>query len=129
MSKTPTEESLIWAECAAEAALSKKAVDVKIIEVKQTLVIVDYFVIASAENAIQFKAIIEAIEEAMRKQYGIKPIGREGIESGTWALLDFGDVVVHIFLPETRDFYRLESLYNDAKIITCEESETVPATS
>lgn len=125
MTRKPTEEAFVWAECAAEAALSKKAHDVRIVQVGPALIIVDYFVIATAENSIQFKAITEAVEEALRKEYGLKPIGREGVESASWALLDFGDVVVHVFAPETRDFYRLESLYNDAQITAYEEAEVV----
>ncbi len=119
MEKEQTEEALTWAQCAAEATLSKKATDVVIIKVKPTLVIVDYFVIATAANPLQLKAVTDAVEDALREQYKLKPIGREGMTSDNWVLLDFGDIVVHIFTPETRDFYRLETLYNDAEIITC----------
>jgi len=109
-----------WAECAAQAALEKKASDVLIIKVKPTLIIVDYFIVATADNPLQFNAVIESVEDALRIDYGLKPIGREGLTSASWVLLDYGDIVVHIFAPATRDFYRHETLYNDAEITTFE---------
>ena len=121
MKNTIAGEPLRWAECAAEGALSKKASDVVIIKVKPTLVIVDYFIIATADNPLQFNAVVEAVEDALRKEYSLKPIGREGTEIASWALLDYGDIVVHVFTPATRDFYRLETLYNDAEIIEVKE--------
>jgi ribosome-associated protein len=121
MKKTIAGEPINWAECAAQAALSKKASGVTAIKVKPTLVIVDYFVVATANNPLQMNAIIDAIEDALRNDYGLKPIGREGLPGGHWVLLDYGDIVVHVFTPETRDFYRLDTLYNDAEIKTYEE--------
>lgn len=120
MIKTVTGEPLVWAECAAKAALSKKASEVMAIKVKPALVIVDYFILATADNPLQLSAIVGAVEDALRIEYGLKPIGREGIQGVGWVLLDYGDIVVHIFTPETRAFYRLETLYNDAETITYE---------
>lgn len=122
MTKEQIEESFVWAQCAAQAALSKKASDVMIIEVKPALVIVDYFVVATADNALQLRAVVEAVEEALLKEYKLKPLGHEGLDAATWALLDFGDFVVHVFTPETREFYRLETLYNDAHQISVQEA-------
>ncbi|MDR1088240.1 MAG: ribosome silencing factor [Coriobacteriales bacterium] len=110
-------ESLVWAECAAEAALSKKATDVLIIKVEPLLAIVDYFVMATADNLLHLKAVAEKVEEALREEYGIKPIGREGVASASWILLDYGDIVVHIFVSAARDFYDLEALFSDAELI------------
>ncbi|GHT79066.1 ribosomal silencing factor RsfS [Actinomycetota bacterium] len=110
-----------WAIIAAQAALEKKAKDVLVQEVKKTLVIVDYFVIASGENNRQITAICDAVEEALLNKANLKPIGREGLEKQDWVLLDYGDFVVHVFLSATRDFYRLDSLYNDAPLITIPE--------
>jgi len=117
LKKVVVGEPIHWAECAAKAAQSKKASEVVIINVKPTLVILDYFIVATADNALQFNAVIEAVEDALRENCGLKPIGREGVNSVSWVLLDYGDIVVHVFNPTTRDFYRLETLYNDAEQI------------
>jgi len=117
LKKTVVGESRAWAQCAAEATLNKKASDVLLINVKPTLIIVDYFVLASAENPLQLNAMVEAAEEALRTNYGMKPIGREGVNSGSWVLLDYGDIVIHLFTTTTRDYYRIETLFNDSVII------------
>ncbi len=74
----------------------------------------DYFVICSGRNDRQVKTIAEEVEDQLREELKIKPIGREGVREARWILLDFGDVVVHIFQPDERDFYRLERLWSDA---------------
>ncbi len=102
---------------AAKAADAKKASDIMVQEVGGLITITDYFVIATAANNRQVEAIIDAIEEDEREQAGVKPIHREGTGDGMWALLDYGDFVVHVFQPETRDYYRLEALWNDAPVI------------
>jgi ribosome-associated protein len=106
-----------WALIAARAADAKKATDIIIQEVRDVLLITDYFVIATGANNRQVDAICEAIEAALRESAGIKPIGREGEDDLTWVLLDYGDFVVHVFQPELRDFYRLEALWSDVPII------------
>lgn len=102
---------------AAKAADEKKATDIMVQEVKDLVSVTDYFVIATASNNRQVEAIIDEIEEQERKQAGIKPLHREGTEDGLWALLDYGDFIVHVFQPETREYYRLEALWNDAPVI------------
>lgn len=107
-------------ECAiiaAVAADAKKATDLMVQEVRELISVTDYFVIATAANNRQVDAIVDAIEEAERKEAGIKPLHREGTRDGMWALLDYGNFVVHVFQPETRDYYRLEALWNDAPVI------------
>lgn len=111
--KTSRERALI----AAKAADEKKATDILVQEIGVLSSVADYFVIATAANNRQVDAIIEAIEEAERKQAGVKPLHREGLDAGSWALLDYGDVVVHVFQPEMRDYYRLEDLWNDVPVI------------
>lgn len=111
-------------ECAiiaAKAADAKKATDLMVQEVRELISVTDYFVIATAANNRQVDAIIDAIEEAERKEAGIKPLHREGTNDGMWALLDYGSFVVHVFQPETRDYYRLEALWNDAPVIDLAE--------
>ncbi len=103
-----------WALIAARAADEKKATEIMAIEVADLLVVTDYFVIATGKTPIQVRAIADEVEERLREEAGLKPIGREGVSEGTWVLLDFGDLVVHVFQPQERDFYRLEKLWGDA---------------
>lgn len=102
---------------AAQAADEKKATDIMVQEVKDLISVTDYFVIATAANNRQVQSIIDEIEEKVRVEGGAKPLHREGTLDGAWALLDYGDFVVHVFQPETRDYYRLEALWNDAPVI------------
>lgn len=103
-----------WALIAAEAAASKKAEDIVALNVADLLVVTDYFVIASGRTNIQVRAIADEIEEQLRERGGIKPIGREGQAEAKWILIDYGDLVIHVFQPEERGFYRLEKLWGDA---------------
>ena len=86
-------------------------------EVKELIGVTDYFVIATASNNRQVEAIIDEVEEKLRIEAGIKPLHRETTSDGSWELLDYGHIVVHVFQPETRDHYRLEALWNDAPVV------------
>ncbi len=112
-STTPREYALI----AARAADEKKATDIMVQEVGDLIGVTDYFVIATASNNRQVEAIIDEIEDALREQAQVKPLHREGTQDGTWSLLDYGAIVVHVFQPETREYYRLEARWNDAPVI------------
>ncbi|MHB9002990.1 MAG: ribosome silencing factor [Coriobacteriia bacterium] len=107
-------ESREIALVAAEAAGDKKALDIMALDVAELLVVTDYFVICTGNTDQQVRAIADEIEEQLRVKCKIKPIGREGQSEGKWVLLDFVDVVVHVFQPAERDFYRLEKLWSDA---------------
>lgn len=98
---------------AAHAAAEKKATDVTALYVGETLVVTDYFLIATGANDRQVHAIADAVEDALREQ-GVKPIGREGERELKWVLLDYGDFVVHVFQATEREFYRLEKLWGDS---------------
>jgi ribosome-associated protein len=98
---------------AARAAVAKQAEDVLVLEVGGIIVITDYFVICTAGSTRQIRAVIDAVEEAARG-LGVKPVRREGEPDAGWWLLDFIDVVVHVFGPEERDYYQLERLWSDA---------------
>lgn len=115
MTQTPTAKEC--ALIAARAADEKKATDIMMQEVKDLISVTDYFVIATAANGRQVDAIIDEIEEQERVQANVKPLHREGTTDGLWALLDYGNFVVHVFQPETREYYRLEALWNDAPVI------------
>lgn len=99
---------------AARAASDKKATEIVVIDVAELLVVTDYFVVCTGNTDIQVRAIAEEIEDQLREQGGIKPMGREGVSEGKWVLLDFGDLVAHVFQPDERDFYRLDKLWGDA---------------
>lgn len=99
---------------AASAAAEKKAEDIVVLDVADTLVITSYFVIATGRSDRQVRTIADEVEDAVRERAGVKPIGREGEREGRWVLLDFGEVVVHVFQPDEREFYRLEKLWGDA---------------
>lgn len=103
-----------YALLAAEAALDKNADDVIILDVAPVLVITDYFVIATGASDTQVKAIADEME-ARVEGAGLQVRGREGEQERRWVLLDFGDLVVHVFQPEMREFYRLEKLYGDVE--------------
>ncbi|WP_251213020.1 ribosome silencing factor [Adlercreutzia murintestinalis] len=102
---------------AARAADSKKAIDIMVQQVGALIGVTDYFVIATGRNKAQMDAIIDAVEEELRETCDMRPAHREVSSDGTWSLLDYGDIVVHVFLPETREYYRLEALWNDAPIV------------
>jgi ribosome-associated protein len=112
--KEPRLEVESCARIAAEAAADKKAMDVVALFVGDLLVVTDYFVVATGANDRQVSSIADEVEEQLRVKCGMKPIGREGERENTWVLLDFGDLVVHVFQPSERGFYRLEKLWNDA---------------
>lgn len=107
---------------AAQAADELKATDVVVQEVGKLMSSTEYFVIATARNNRQVDAIVDRVEEKLRKEKGVKPLHTEGVEDGTWALLDYGCFIVHVFQPEARDYYRLETLRNDAPIVDLKEA-------
>lgn len=101
----------------AYAALDeKKGTDIKVIQISEISIMADYFIIASAESTPQVQAMINNVEEKMQEQgYHVKRI--EGTRNSSWVLMDFGDVVVHIFDMEDRLFYDLERIWSDGKVI------------
>jgi ribosome-associated protein len=116
---TATEHAEGIALAAAEAALEKGAENVTLIDVSDRLVITDMFIVASASNDRQVRAIADAIEERLL-QSKVKPLRREGQTEGRWVLLDFGDLVAHVQHNEERSFYALERLWKDCptRVIT-----------
>ena len=99
-----------------KAALEKKALDPVLLELKGTTSFTDYFLLCSGKSDRQVQAIAQGIEEALKKK-GIRPLGQEGMTGGRWVLMDYGDVVVHVFHREAREFYRIERLWADAPMI------------
>ena len=105
---------------AATAACAKQARDVRVLDVSVPLVIADYFVICSASNERLVHGICDTIEDACREQ-GARVRHREGGPDGNWVLLDFSDVVVHVFREEERHYYDLERLWRDAPVVAHSE--------
>jgi len=101
----------------AEALQEKKGSDIRILEVKDLTLITDYFVIASGSSRIQVQALARHVEEKL-EEHGVAPFRVEGFQEAQWILMDYGTVVVHVFLPEQREYYNLERLWGDAKVIT-----------
>jgi ribosome-associated protein len=96
-----------------QALASKKARDLAVLDLRGLTVIADYFVVATATSAVNSRALVDAVDEAAH-QAGIKGFRPEGIGDPSWVLIDLGDVVVHLFDAEHRDFYQLERLWADA---------------
>jgi ribosome-associated protein len=107
------EESREAAVHAARAAAAKQAEDIAILDVHGLIVITDYFVICSGETERQVRTIVEEVEKALRVLER-RPVRREGETEGRWVLLDYVDVVVHVFAEEEREYYDLERLWRDA---------------
>ena len=106
-----TSKELAVAVC--KALSDKLGKDIIALYVREKTDLCDYFVIASGSNAPQIKAMGERVEELIEKEHGIVPSRTEGVRDGRWAVIDYGDVIVHIFNDETRLFYHLERLWKD----------------
>lgn len=107
---TPKEVAAV----AAKALDDRKGVDVTLLEITDVTTIADYFLICTGTSSTHVKSLCDAVEEAM-DHAGEPALRREGHRSGTWVLLDYGCLVVHVFTEETRRFYDLERLWSDAK--------------
>ncbi|GAA4925122.1 hypothetical protein GCM10023223_53410 [Stackebrandtia albiflava] len=102
---------------AAQAAADKLARDIVLLDVSDEVVITDIFMVASAPNERQVQAIVDSVEERLRKVHDVKPTRREGERGGRWVLLDYADVVVHVQHTEEREYYALDSLWKDCPSI------------
>jgi len=120
---TATDHALELVRAAAEAAADKLAGHVIAFDVSEQLVITDAFVICSAANDRQVKAIVDEVEDKLR-EIGAKPVRREGERDGRWVLIDYADIVVHVQHEEERSFYALERLWRDCPVIELPASVT-----
>jgi ribosome-associated protein len=105
--------SVARARVAVDAAAEKKGADLAILDVGEVLSIIDLFVLVSASNARQVRTIVDEVEKALTEHDDSKPISVEGLADASWVLLDYGDIVVHVFLDETRSYYDLDRLWGD----------------
>lgn len=108
-------ESYELAKICAKALSEKKAQDIVILNVGDQTVMCSYFVIASGKSTTQVRALGEHVEEFLKKQNGIAPVRTEGMREGRWGVLDYGDVIVHVFNEESRLFYYLERLWDSGR--------------
>jgi len=117
MTKTKVESNLVQA--VIDGLLEKKGEDIKVLDMRNLeAAVADYFIICTGNSHPQVDALADSVDEFVKKSTGENPLGMEGRENSEWILIDYSDVVVHIFLPETRTFFKLENLWSDANIHT-----------
>lgn len=103
-------------KAAIQALEDKKAEDIRVIDISEVSVLADYFIIANGTNRSQIQALSDHVEEALgRKGYPVKQV--EGYDTANWVLMDFGDIIVHVFDKENRLFYNLERIWRDGKAV------------
>lgn len=107
---------------AYEALDEKKGEDIQIIEIKDISIIADYFIIANGTNSSQVDALVGSVSDKLGRN-GFEPKRIEGVRSASWILMDYGDVVVHVFSKEDRLFYNLERIWRDGKTVSKEQLE------
>ena len=108
---------------AARALADKKGVGIQLLDVADITTLADYFLICTGTSGIHVKTLCDAVEKAVADELEEPLLHREGHRSGTWVLLDFGSLIVHVFTEETRKFYDLEHLWSDAVPVSLEEIE------
>jgi ribosome-associated protein len=109
------------ARAAADALFAKNGSDIVLLDVEDAFFLSDVFVIATGSSRINVQALADHVEERLGEEFGIKPLRVEGRNEGEWVLVDLGDIIVHIFQAEAREFYSLERLWGDAARIKWEE--------
>lgn len=113
--------SVELARAAADALYAKNATDVVLLDVEETFFLSDVFVIATGSSSTNVQALADHVEEKLKESHQIKPLRVEGRTQAEWVLVDFGDIIVHVFQAAARDFYSLERLWGDAPRIKWEE--------
>lgn len=116
-------DAIDLARAIAAAADDRKAQDIVILKVTDVSYLADYFVIASGLSFPQVRAIANTIEQQLDDTYGRSPLRREGEADGNWLLLDYGDVIAHIFMPDEREYYGLEAFWGHAERVPFTPSE------
>ena len=109
--KTPKELALL----AARALSDKKGKEIRVMESAELTTLADYFVLATGASNTQINALVDNVEKLLAEEAGEQPLHREGYRGGTWVLLDYGCIAIHVFNAEAREFYGLERLWRDGK--------------
>jgi len=99
---------------AVDYALDKKGIDLKLIDVRELSTLIDYLLLVSGRSDRQVQAIAENIKTEFKHQHNILPLAIEGMDKGRWVLIDYGDIMIHVFQPSVREFYDLEGLWSEA---------------
>lgn len=115
------------ARLCADYALEKKAENLRLLDVQGISSLTDYLLIVSGRSDRQVEAIAEEIRLGMKRDHGVVPLAVEGLKEGNWVLIDYGDVMVHVFQPHVRDFYDLEGLWQEAREIALDPKQQKPA--
>lgn len=119
-------ETLALAKEIAEEALDTKAKDLKVLDLRDLVSYTDYFILATGTSDRHVKSIADRVHFKVKKQLGRLPISYEGLESGQWVLLDYGDVVLHVFLEEQRRYYGLDAMWADAPLVSLDGQVAAP---
>ena len=122
MSRSVDKSALDLARVIAAVADAEHGSDVLVLEVGDVLGVTEYFVIVSASNRRLVRTLVDEIEIQTREQTGRSPMRSEGVRENQWVLVDYGDVIVHIFLAEVREFYEIERLYTDVPKVTWQDA-------
>ena len=109
--KTPKELALL----AAKALSDKKGKEIRVLEIAELTTLADYFVLATGSSNTQINALVDNVEKVLTEEAGEEPLHREGYRGGTWVLLDYGCIAIHVFNQETQENYGLEQLWQDGK--------------
>jgi ribosome-associated protein len=112
--RKPTLKTEALVRLCREVVLDKKAQDVVVLDLRKISSVADYFLICSGTSEPQLKAIAEAVTLRLREE-GVRPVGRDGVPVSRWVVMDYGDILIHIFHPEVRKRFALEQLWGDAK--------------
>lgn len=116
-------ESYRLAMLAAEAAEDRKGSNIVVLRVEEVSYLADYFIIATGFSRVQVRAISQSIEDNVEENLERKPLRVEGQAEGNWVLMDYGDAIVHVLMPEERDFYNLEAFWGHAERIDIPQSD------
>lgn len=117
----PDADSFLLARAIAEAADDRKGGDIVLLNVADVSYLADYFVVVSGFSSVQVRAIARSIEDQVLEEFNRPPIHMEGLEEGNWILLDYGNVIAHIFMPDQREFYNLEAFWGHGERILFSE--------
>ena len=117
------QRSLQVAAAAAQVAQDNRGQDIVLLDLRELTPVFDYFLVVTGTSSRQLHAIAEEIDQTLKEKFGEKRLGMEGYVAGNWILLDYGDIVVHLFDPKAREYYALDQLWSDARRVNWENPQ------